>query len=218
MTWNVSIWTAAQFGDKSRIVEIGSRNPSSLAKFDSYGYTALHYASQNNFIDIVRYLLSQGVPVDANRCGATPLHRAAYAGRLEICKVLISHAADIFAIDTSIKPNIIPYQKAKQQGHTEVMDLLLIHMSEDRKIIDKLPPIESVNESFQLMIEYKSDQRNSDVPDSSKSLISDNGKMDDNLRAGDVTGTVCSKCHEASFSFSIIKSQLICLNCKYKKR
>ena len=43
---------------------------------DKYGYTALHYAAQNDHTDIVRLLLEMNADPNACVCGATPLHRA----------------------------------------------------------------------------------------------------------------------------------------------
>ena len=51
-------------------------NKSLINKFDPYGYSPLHYAAQHNHLKIVNYLLINGAKVNANSCGATPLHRA----------------------------------------------------------------------------------------------------------------------------------------------
>ena len=50
--------------------------PHLLNMADKYGYTALHYAAQNNHTDIVRLLLEMNAGPNACVCGATPLHRA----------------------------------------------------------------------------------------------------------------------------------------------
>jgi ankyrin repeat protein len=76
VTLAVSIWTAAQFGDETTLRRKTEQNPKLLQQADDYGYTPLHYAAQNGHEKIVKYLLSQNVPVDLEKCGATPLHRA----------------------------------------------------------------------------------------------------------------------------------------------
>ena len=50
--------------------------PHLLNMADKYGYTALHYAAQNDHTDIVRLLLERNADPNACVCGATPLHRA----------------------------------------------------------------------------------------------------------------------------------------------
>lgn len=72
----LSIWTAAQFGDEITIRRKAQRSVKLLSQLDDYGYSPLHYAAQNGHESIVKYLLSQRVPVDLESCGATPLHRA----------------------------------------------------------------------------------------------------------------------------------------------
>ncbi|XP_018655494.1 putative hspc200 [Schistosoma mansoni] len=58
---------------------------------DSYGYTALHYAARNNHEDVCKVLLEAGADSFAKtkNDGATPAHRAAYAGHLGILKLLV---------------------------------------------------------------------------------------------------------------------------------
>lgn len=70
------IWTAAEKGDLNEIVRRTNIDRKVMSKLDEYGYTPLHYASQNNHYNIVEYLLSNGIKPDINTCGATPLHRA----------------------------------------------------------------------------------------------------------------------------------------------
>ena len=125
ITINSSVWTAAAMNDYKAILAISHRNRSSLKRIDKYGYTALHYAAQHNFIDIVRFLLENGVDVDANTCGATPLHRAAYRGSFDACKVLLEKGADVNAKDSSFGDNLTPIQKAYSQNHADVVALLI---------------------------------------------------------------------------------------------
>lgn len=73
---SVSIWTAAQIGDEVTVRRKAEKNKKLLAQFDDYGYMPLHYAAQNGHEQIVEYLLRENVPVDAESCGATALHRA----------------------------------------------------------------------------------------------------------------------------------------------
>lgn len=50
---------------------------------DNAGYTALHYAARNGYVDICKILLEYGADIDAltKSAQATPLHKAAASGK-----------------------------------------------------------------------------------------------------------------------------------------
>jgi hypothetical protein len=125
LTAATSVWTAAETNDLASLISRIDSNNSLASKFDAYGYTALHYAAQQNHIKIVIYLLSKGCPPDANSCGATPLHRAAYTGSVESCKLLLEAGADPNAIDSSFKDMGSPLHKAYSIASVAVVELLL---------------------------------------------------------------------------------------------
>ena len=122
-----SIWTAAQTNDIDTITARVEQNPASASKLDAYGYSALHYAAQHNHLQIVELLLTKGCSVDGNSCGATPLHRAAYAGSTDACRLLLKAHADVNVMDTSFSDNATPLHKAYSGGHVEIVNLLLQH-------------------------------------------------------------------------------------------
>ena len=215
--FSLSIWTAAQYGDIHRIHQIGDSNPSSLRKVDKYGYTALHYASQSGHIGIVRYLLQIKVHVDTDECGATPLHRAAYAGRLEVCDLLIKHGANVYAVDFSIRDCAIPVEKAFQQGHHEIVTLILTYMTDEYKSI------------------YAHRERPMKDPEASSPLIEPSSvKVSQSIDRPEHTDVImapskychetslprpcCSVCGMPSLSFSAVNMKLVCLKCRYKRR
>lgn len=89
-----SLFTAAEQGRLPLVMRAinGGKNPSTE---DKGGYTPLHYAgmsltfvggcltictAQHNRVDVVKFLLYAGANKNANSCGATPLHRAAFSG------------------------------------------------------------------------------------------------------------------------------------------
>lgn len=122
-----SIWTAAETNDFETVRRRIDMNSTLSSKFDAYGYTALHYAAQQNHVKIVEFLISRGCPPDANSCGATPLHRAAYSGSLESCELLLTAGADPNAADSSYRDLGSPLHKAYSIASLPIVTLLLAH-------------------------------------------------------------------------------------------
>jgi Ankyrin repeats (3 copies) len=218
LSFSLSMWTAAQYGDIHRIQQIGHKNPSSLRKCDSYGYTALHYASQSGYVGIVKYLLQQKVLVDANECGATPLHRAAYSGRLEVCNLLLQYGANVYAVDSSIKDSAMPVDKALQQGHYKIVELLLKHMSDEHK-----SKYSQYLTERPIIIDTKMKYLSVETPQPSLPIYRDG--IESSIYCPEIkpiesqlsTGLSCSMCGMTSLSFSTVNKKLVCLKCRYKK-
>lgn len=114
---------AAENGDAGRVRELVERGTAPHAH-DKYGFTALHFAAQGNKLPVVRYLLSVAGP-DPCECGATPLCRAAYAGNVEVCRLLLEAGAAASHPDASFGDRRTPLHKAASQGHLGVVRLLL---------------------------------------------------------------------------------------------
>jgi ankyrin repeat protein len=125
MTSSISIWTAAETNDFDTLCSRISQNNALVSKLDAYGYTALHYAAQQNHIRIIVFLLSKGCAPDINSCGATPLHRAAYSGSFEACELLIKAGADVNAVDSSYRDLGSPLHKAYSIANVKIVNLLL---------------------------------------------------------------------------------------------
>jgi len=87
------------------------------------GVSALHEASRNGNIEIVRYLLQKGSDIQLkNYNGLSPLHVAAYCGENEIVRALIAVGADVNA---KAKDNITPLHTAASMGHADTVELLI---------------------------------------------------------------------------------------------
>jgi hypothetical protein len=82
-------------------------------------------ASCSGHLEIVRALIRGGADPNAAQCGATALHRAAFAGHLEICKELLDAGSDVSARDISFRDCRTALHKASSQNHSELCRLLV---------------------------------------------------------------------------------------------
>lgn len=89
--------------------------------------TALHWASEKGYNEIVKLLLEKAADVNARDIdGSTSLHKASKKGHVEVIKLLLDKAADINAKDGC---GATPLYEALMSSYfyidTEVVDLLL---------------------------------------------------------------------------------------------
>lgn len=236
-----SIWTAAQTNDIGSITIKIEQNASLASKLDAYGYSALHYAAQHNHVQIVELLLSKGCPVDANSCGATPLHRASYSGSTEACRLLLVAGADVNSVDTSFHDHGTPLHKGYSGGHVEVVTLLLQHGA-NPSLLDatgKTPQqlLRKMHAAkFGALQEEPSRQTEEDegsqemVLETTVAATSDVSKISaDIVHTGSmpapfVDGTIenvglnCQQCQKKAISFTrLVNGTLLCLDCKYNR-
>jgi ankyrin repeat protein len=80
-------------------------------------------------IEVVKYLIHRGADVNAQGCGATPLHRASFQGHLAVVEALLAAGARVNAVDSSTDERT-PLAKAAAQGHVAVVRCLLRHNRE----------------------------------------------------------------------------------------
>lgn len=90
---------------------------------DSFGGTALHAAMFQDNVEVVKVLVKAGYDVDAQGTsnGFTPLHDAVWANNYEGAKVLVENGA---RLDIKNNKGLTPYEKAKDEGRTRLLDLL----------------------------------------------------------------------------------------------
>ena len=66
---------------------------------DNQGWTLLHAASRNGYLDIVRLLLNHAVDIQVrNTLHETPLILASIGGHVEVSRFLIEHQGDVNSI------------------------------------------------------------------------------------------------------------------------
>lgn len=94
--------SACQVGDFRKVNQLISSGEASASETASDGVTPLHWAAINNRLNICRYLLDHGAPIDAKGgdLQGTPLHWACRTGLVYIAHLLISRGADPLRTDT----------------------------------------------------------------------------------------------------------------------
>lgn len=75
--------------------------------------------------EVARALLLAGADPNARACGATPLHRASFAGHEEVVHVLVHASAEVNVPDVSFGDLRPALHKACSQGHDRIARLLL---------------------------------------------------------------------------------------------
>jgi ankyrin repeat protein len=95
---------------------------------DSFGYSPLSVAVQNNHIKVVQILVKKLAGKAINQRskphGLTPLQIAASQGYLTVTKILLQHP-EINTLDKENKNSITALWLAAQNGHTNVVKILL---------------------------------------------------------------------------------------------
>jgi hypothetical protein len=181
----------------------------------------------------VEFLISKGADPDANKCGATALHRAAYAGSYESCEMLLKAGANPNAIDSSFRDHGTPLHKAASAGHEKILDLLL-SFGADASIVDASGHTfaqcviskkrqDAINEAPDDFNEARSPPRNDDyVEGATKNNLAPIREAHDATQdpnAMITSGMKCAKCQEICLSFTRLSTgELICSSCKYKEQ
>jgi len=109
-------------GDKWRANKIILKERYSLADIGTYDKFEIYqlgllWASENNHLEIVKYVIEKGADIHAENDSA--LCRASYHDHLEIVKLLIEKGADIHA------GHEYALRKAFRYGHLEIVKLLI---------------------------------------------------------------------------------------------
>uniref|UniRef100_A0A1B6LPG5 Uncharacterized protein n=1 Tax=Graphocephala atropunctata TaxID=36148 RepID=A0A1B6LPG5_9HEMI len=116
------IWTAALDRDESRVKMLLAKGTCVDAR-DNAGYTALHYAVRKGNTSMCKLLLAAGASVNVTtKAGlATPLHRAAMEGHMDVISLLLKSGADPLAKDAEGRTAA---DRARDNHHEAVLELL----------------------------------------------------------------------------------------------
>jgi len=117
-----NIIQAAKAGHLSRVKDLAQLDSRLLSFRDKDGTSVLSWAAAMDHLDVVEFLASQGVDVNAsNILGITPLHFAAHNGHLDMVKLLLSKGADPNALN---REGITPVGSAIKGKHEDVAEYL----------------------------------------------------------------------------------------------
>lgn len=110
-------------GDGKRLMQLLAQGANVNCRDEHYGWTPLHHAAREGFLDIVKVLIHKGAEVNAkDSMGQTPLHRAAQRGHKKCVNLLLFAGADPVIRDSLDQT---PAVVAKAERQDEVFLLLL---------------------------------------------------------------------------------------------
>ena len=150
------LYYAASCGFHEIVEHLALKHPEYANAISGGAGTAIHSASREGHIEVVRSLLKCGVDVDARGIvGTSPLHRASIEGYRDIVQCLLDHGADPnFRADHRATP--LTY--AARVGHLEIVRMLLEHNADiDTSDKDGLTPLHDL--ILAQYIESKDDPR-----------------------------------------------------------
>ncbi|XP_055346317.1 uncharacterized protein LOC129593857 isoform X2 [Paramacrobiotus metropolitanus] len=119
---NAGFLWEARAGNMKKVQEY-LRQGADINATNANGLNALHLASKERHVELVRLLLKHGASVDAaTRKGNTALHIACLAGQYEIVRILIEHGA---AVNVQSLIGFTPLYMAAQENHRDIVNHLL---------------------------------------------------------------------------------------------
>ena len=119
------LYYAARVGFREPVERLTLKYPQCTSARGGLCGTALHSASYEGHLQVVRYLLRHGVDVDVrNTENSTSLLLASWKGHGDVVQCLLDHGADLNLRDTWYNS---PLTLAAHYGHVAVFRLLLDH-------------------------------------------------------------------------------------------
>jgi ankyrin repeat protein len=122
---------ASKEGDLPKVKYYLSQKNINVNETDNDGYTALMYAAENGYLDVVKELITHKADINIANDGWTALIAAVFKGHLNIVKELIAHKADLNKSDST---GSTPLIFAAHIGHLDIVKKLIAHKAEINKV------------------------------------------------------------------------------------
>ncbi|XP_063983689.1 ankyrin repeat domain-containing protein 29 isoform X3 [Diachasmimorpha longicaudata] len=123
--WDVELHLSAARGDAKRLRVLLESGRVHIDCKDKTSTTALFFAAQGGFVDIVNLLIEHGATVDSCSIdGGTPLFVACQCGHLDVVESMIERGANVNA---HMKDGATALFIASQNGHVRILEVLLEH-------------------------------------------------------------------------------------------
>jgi ankyrin repeat protein/L-ascorbate metabolism protein UlaG (beta-lactamase superfamily) len=121
----LEVHDAAAAGDVAAVESMISADAELLTARNERNETILHVAATGGHLDVVRFLLERGLPVDiGDNEGSTALDAAAIQGHLELVAYLLEEGSDPTHADDF---GMTPLHFACYNGHADIARLLIDH-------------------------------------------------------------------------------------------
>lgn len=149
---SLDIFEASVLGDLARVRALLDEQPGLANAFAPDGFQPLGLACFFGQVDIAVYLLSMGAEVNSasqNSMRVMPLHSSVARKDMNITRILLSHGADVNAVQTD---EFTPLHEAAQNGQLEMVKLL-IQFGADPDMITS-----DGKSALDLAIEYKNSE------------------------------------------------------------
>ena len=122
-----AIFDAAWEGNLKKVETLLKDNPNLVFSKDTNGWTPLHVAAREGYLDVAKLLLANKADVNAKiNNGVTPLYLAAQKGYKDVAELLLANGADVNASANGATSLFA----AAGNGNKEIVELLLANKAD----------------------------------------------------------------------------------------
>jgi ankyrin repeat protein len=141
------IFLACEAGDLMAVRVYVTADPTVVNTTNDSGFTPLHFAASNIYLEVVELLVNSGADTNAKtNFGWTPLHDAAQCGHLGVVEFLVKHGA---VVNATVNLGYTPLHEAARRGHLGVVKFLVSKGADVNAVdIDGATPLHDAAAAF----------------------------------------------------------------------